>query len=1422
MTILLNPVRVEFSTPLQAELQPSFAGDDNGTNTQFVDASSCEVDYGVIDQEDYCPPSDGGTTPLGELFFGDRLLGPGIGVVTCGTIENLSAGDRYVVGLVDFRNVTTSATRPEVNPAVFHHPDWTVDKLGNVFGTDFDKAGNVYVTASSHYSNIFGYDLGGTTPQNLAVAVINYGSIGGGAQDLGAAGTIYKLDALTGAPVVFAQLPQQATTFTHLSCEDDTDPSLTRTTGPGLGNIVFDKVHEQFFVSNFEDGSIYRIDAAGTVLSVFDPQTLAGFAPDDNSAGWAPDAKPYGLTIDPSGERLFFGTHNLNTTPAVYSVSLDETGEFLGTEALHQVIMADGDIGFQFAIEPGWVAISDLEFNPDGQLVVALRSGCAGEYPTSHNHGATYYLVSDLNSDGLFAETPDQIRIRYRNDETGNDDGYGGIGIWNKYDGTFDYVVSSSDLRSEVGPHGMLVFPNDFTDAGNGTTNYFLQPSAAVPYLPSFNVNDFKGIGGDIALSSACGDPLPIQIGNFVWLEAGTPDGIQQACEEPVEGLPVALYTKDDNGDLTLVATTMTDEDGEYYFTGDGTTGETWPNGGVVIRDTTYLIVFGNTPTSATTFTANGTEYAVTQENTGQGNNPDLNDSDAVFTDVNGMNLPAICYSTADTTDHTLDIGLVPTSVFDLALVKRIDASTPGPYIPGSTVTFGITVYNQGDTDATDIEVKDYLPEGLSLAPASAPNWTISMDTAILTTPIDLIAGAETTLLISLVIDADFMGDMLTNRAEISSFDDDNDPNTPPPVDEDSTPNDNGMSPPETGTPDEFEDDGDGTPGTEDNPNDEDDYDFEIIPVLQSFDLAFVKRIDQTATPGPFTYGSPVTFVIEVINQGTLDATDVVVTDYIPDGLTLMAGGAWTESGGNAVLTTPISVAAGTRVPLSITFTIDLDFDSDRIDNVAEITAARNALDLPDEDSTPGDNTGDGAEEGSDDEEGDDGANGDGNPDNPDDADDFDFARVSIETVSLGSTVFLDNNNDGFQNGTDAGIASLEVQLFDATTMMQVLTDATGARVVDAADAATVVTDANGDYHFTNLLPGDYYVVIPTAPATAPISSNNTGIAFTETDPDDNRDNDDEGLQAGGSGASVSSGTVTLTLGGEPLNGANAGEESAQGNAQDDAFDSNGNMTLDFGFFAPVSVGDTAFVDLDGDGLQTLGEPGIGGVTVTLLDGNGDIVTTDADGNTITGITTTDTDGSYLFDNLPPGVYSVVFDISTADNAEFYAFTTPNAGDDADDSDNSIVLDETNAQSDPTAFLNSGEQDLTLDVGVVCNITVTVAEPFTICSTQLIDLTQDVSISPSAGLPGSLLGGSWTSSGDGSFQNALGIQLSGDPSFRFGEAVVYLPGPGDIRRGSVTLTLTTDNPAGPCEPVSNSVTIEILKVDCGQFFWDGQ
>ena len=365
----------------------------------------------------------------------------------------------------------------------------------------------------------------------------------------------------------------------------------------------------------------------------------------------------------------------------------------------------------------------------------------------------------------------------------------------------------------------------------------------------------------------------------------------------------------------------------------------------------------------------------------------------------------------------------------------------------------------------------------------------------------------------------------------------------------------------------------------------------------------------------------------------------------------------------------------------------------------------------------------------------------------------------------------------------EAGIEGVTIELLDASGMV----------------ISTTMTGADGNYYFGGLNPGNYSLNIPMPDAMFPISS-------TITDNVDNgEDNDDNGSQSDPMTPVTSS---TFELGGatpEPSGANETGTGGAQDDGPEDAF---GDMTQDFGFFAPVTVGDTAFFDLNEDGLQTAGEPGVPGVTVTLLDQNGVAVTMDLAGNDLTNVMT-NVDGAYLFDSLPPGIYSVQFDYSTISDPDFYGFTMANAGgDDATDSDNSIIINTTSAQSDPTDFLNSGEADLTLDVGLVCAVEVTVAESSTICSTQPIDLSRGASISPVS------LGGTW-STPDGSVTNF-------DGGTDFATATTYTPDAADIRRGSVTLVLTTNEPAGVCGAESEMVTITIQNVDCGGFFWSGK
>ena len=62
-----------------------------------------------------------------------------------------------------------------------------------------------------------------------------------------------------------------------------------------------------------------------------------------------------------------------------------------------------------------------------------------------------------------------------------------------------------------------------------------------------------------------------------------------------------------------------------------------------------------------------------------------------------------------------------------------------------------------------------------------------------------------------------------------------------------------------------------------------------------------------------------------------------------------------------------------------------------------------------------------------------------------------------------------------------------------------------------------------------------------------------------------------------------------------------------------------------------VSITGTVFDDTNGDGTQEAGEPGEGGVTVSLLNTQGQVIAT----------TTTAPDGSYSFNNLQTVNYTV-------------------------------------------------------------------------------------------------------------------------------------------------------------------------------------
>ncbi len=160
---------------------------------------------------------------------------------------------------------------------------------------------------------------------------------------------------------------------------------------------------------------------------------------------------------------------------------------------------------------------------------------------------------------------------------------------------------------------------------------------------------------------------------------------------------------------------------------------------------------------------------------------------------------------------------------------------------------------------------------------------------------------------------------------------------------------------------------------------------------------------------------------------------------------------------------------------------------------------------------------------------------------------------ANLNPMSLGNKVFRDQNNNGTKEVSEPGISGVTVELYEDTDASGDYTDTVDALV------GTTTTDSSGTYSFTNLMPGEYSVLIPISqfanaqPLFGHVSSLSPAGA---TLPNSDTDNDDNGALINLIG--VASAAISLASGAEPTN--------------DGDSDTNSNLTLDFGFAPQVDL----------------------------------------------------------------------------------------------------------------------------------------------------------------------------------------------------------------------------------------------------------
>ncbi|MEZ5056608.1 MAG: SdrD B-like domain-containing protein [Saprospiraceae bacterium] len=251
--------------------------------------------------------------------------------------------------------------------------------------------------------------------------------------------------------------------------------------------------------------------------------------------------------------------------------------------------------------------------------------------------------------------------------------------------------------------------------------------------------------------------------------------------------------------------------------------------------------------------------------------------------------------------------------------------------------------------------------------------------------------------------------------------------------------------------------------------------------------------------------------------------------------------------------------------------------------------------------------------------------------------DTYDAGMINTANTKIGDFVWEDTNGNGIQDAGEPGIEDVTVRL-------------TGTTGNGTAVDLTTTTDGSGMYMFGNLFPGTYKTTFITPVGYTNSYQNEGGNDALDSDPDADPFSPNYGMTA-----------TTVLVSGQYY------------------------QDFDAGYYQPATLGNFVWEDLNGNGLQDGGEPGVGNITVTL-DG------TTGNGAVVNRTTTTNASGIYFFDGLVPGSYKVTFDLPTG-----YSFTyTDEGADDTVDSD----ADQANGMT-INEIITSGENYPDFDAGII-------------------------------------------------------------------------------------------------------------------------
>ena len=251
---------------------------------------------------------------------------------------------------------------------------------------------------------------------------------------------------------------------------------------------------------------------------------------------------------------------------------------------------------------------------------------------------------------------------------------------------------------------------------------------------------------------------------------------------------------------------------------------------------------------------------------------------------------------------------------------------------------------------------------------------------------------------------------------------------------------------------------------------------------------------------------------------------------------------------------------------------------------------------------------------------------------------DFDAGYVfsQLADAVISGLAWTDSDGDGIRQSSNPLLENIVVQLFNALNVEQ----------------ASTVTNADGEYQFTGLIEGDYYIVFQSPIGTSPTLAN-VGNMLTDSDITE---------------AITVNSTNLITLGPSEVLG-----------------------NIDGGFISVGTIGNQVWIDINGNGRKGSNEIGLNGVTVRLFDAETDVelqsTVTSADIGTMM-------DGIYQFNDVILGTYYITYELP-----EPYLFTDANSGNN-DEIDSDVTQGINGAGSTDDFTLASGQVRTDIDAGV--------------------------------------------------------------------------------------------------------------------------